>query len=234
MKLNLLSALIATALLALPCAHAAKVERPSAPGTAVQAPAEAREKKDAAEASAKNLSKEEHARRNAALEKADTDPAVAEAKAKADEAQKKYVSARRAKDAAPESVAAAKKEADAAHDAYVKARRASMAKTDPEAAKLDERAFAVGERLRDAREAKEQQRDQERARKGVDAPREPGRDPASGLASEPGEPKGRGKGKGREHAPGQMKKELGGEATDHAPGKTKEKKGKKGKGSDEE
>lgn len=100
----------------------------------------------------KNLTREETKRLRDAREKAEADPAVKEAKSAYDAAAKARAAAKKSAD--KEALANAGKACDAAHDAFVRVRRETIAKTDPEAAKLDERAFAAGERLKQARGAK--------------------------------------------------------------------------------
>jgi hypothetical protein len=214
MKKNLLLALLTAAMLAVtPAVHAKENPdtakgKPETAEVADKAEKSAPKPKDAA----KNLSKEERSRLKAAREKAEADPAVLAASEKEKAARKTFIDAKKSGDEA-KSVAA-KKALDDAHDAAVKARHDVIAKDDPEAGKLDDRAFAVGERLRKARENKGRDRkgndsgdagDDEKDEK--DKPVSPTKhDEAAG---DDGQPKGRAhaKGKGREHAPG-LKKDM--------------------------
>lgn len=210
MKKNLLPLFLATAMLAFtPCLQAKdKVEKTKGkPEAAETAAKEVKESGESKKAASKGVTKAEWAKREAAIEKADADPAVAALKTKGEAAKKKLKALKASKDAKPEEVIAAEKDADEAHSGYVKARRDTIAKVDPESAKLDERAFANAENMRKAKDAKAKNAD----------------DAVEGA---------KGKGKGLERAPGQLKKE-GGEATDFAPGRTKEKGKKKSKESGE-
>jgi hypothetical protein len=199
--------LLAAAMLAFVPALQAKDKPEKTKGKPEVAETATKEVKEAGESkkeAAKNLTRDEHTKRNAAIEKADADSAVADLKAKDEAADKKLKALKRSKEAKPEEIIAADKASDEAHAAYISARRSAIAKADPEAAKLDERVFANTERMRKAKEAKEKD---------------------AGDAVEGA----KGKGKGLEKAPGQLKKTEGGEATDFAPGRTKEKGKKKDK-----
>lgn len=132
------------ALMAGLTAAAAMAETPAAPLPATEQPAP--------ETKGKGLTRADQTKLRAAREKAETDPAVKEARDRSAAADKALAAAKKTGDKA--AIAAADKTQDEAREAFVKARRAVIAKTDPDAASLDGRAYAAGERLRRAREAK--------------------------------------------------------------------------------
>lgn len=204
-------------------APAVRAEKPGTPPAKIEAASPETAKPKA-------VTREDYARRKAAVEKAETAPEVIAA-AKAD-AESETALAKAAKDlkaakaenspdlkAKQSAFAAARKAHAEAHANVISVRRAVIAKTDPESAKIDERIFENSKRMAAAKEAKAAKGDKD---DGDDDHDHDHRDAKS-------------KGKGLEKAPGQLKKEKGGDATDFAPGQEKKRgKGKKDKGGDAE